>query len=123
MGHFVHKLGHETRVGAFIYTLSADESSPDASNAVFLPGATPTEHITYYTWLRKVVCQETSPFGTPVNEIGGMIPKRAAYRRLLSAVRFLVSAYSSLEIDLTTDARLFKQHQLNLNSIYMISTT
>ena len=63
--------------GAFIYALSADETSPvlaafrpastacfpAASNALALPGgngiftATPTERITHYTLLRKVVCQ------------------------------------------------------------------
>ena len=63
--------------GAFIYALSADETRPalaaprHASTALFscrfkcpsLPGgngiftATPTERITHYTLLRKVVCQ------------------------------------------------------------------
>ena len=62
---------------AFIYALSAAEISPlfpasqpqtkpcfpAASNALALPGgngiftATPTERITHYTLLRKVVCQ------------------------------------------------------------------
>ena len=67
-----------TMDGGFIYALSADETSPAlaasrpastacfpaASNAFALPGgngiftATPTERITHYTLLRKVVCQK-----------------------------------------------------------------
>ena len=45
--------------GAFIYALSADETSPAASNALALPGgngiftATPTERITHYTLQAK----------------------------------------------------------------------
>ena len=44
---------------------------PAASNALALPSgngiftATPTERITHYTLLRKVVCQGASPFGNP----------------------------------------------------------
>ena len=44
---------------------------PAASNALALSGgngiftATPTERITHYTLLRKVVCQGASPFGNP----------------------------------------------------------
>ena len=44
---------------------------PAVSNALALPGgnpifaATPTERITHYTLLRKVVCQGASPFGNP----------------------------------------------------------
>ena len=73
------------RAGGFIYALSAGENSPAlvasrpastacfpaASNAVALHGgngiftATPTERITHYTLLRKVVCQGASPFGFP----------------------------------------------------------
>ena len=71
--------------GAFIYAQSAVETRPvltaprHASTALFscrfkcpaLPGgngiftATPTERITHYTLLRKVVCQR-GPFGNPV---------------------------------------------------------
>ena len=69
-----------------------------ASNALALPGgngiftATPTERITHYTLLRKVVCQMGAlpPLETPDNKTGGMLPSPGAYRRLLSAARFTV---------------------------------
>ncbi len=86
--------------GAFIYALSADESRPalaaprHASTALFscrfkcpsLPGgngiftATPTERITHYTLLRKVVCQMGAlpPLETPTRK-GGTLPLHGAH--------------------------------------------
>ena len=79
--------------GAFIYALSADETSPAlaafrpastacfpaASNALALPGgngiftATPTVRITHYTLLRKVVCQKgLCPLWIPPQQNGAM---------------------------------------------------
>jgi len=79
--------------GAFIYALSADETSPApaasrpastacspaASNTLALPGgngiftATPTERITHYTLLRKVVCQKgLRPLWIPPQQNGAM---------------------------------------------------
>ena len=81
--------------GAFIYALSAAEISPlfpayqpqtkpcfpAASNALALPGgngifrATPTERITHYTLLRKVVCQMgRCPLWKPPQQTGAMHP-------------------------------------------------
>ena len=78
---------------AFIYALSAAEISPlfpasqpqtkpcfpAASNALALPGgngiftATPTERITHYTLLRKVVCQMGRyPLWIPPQQTGAM---------------------------------------------------
>ena len=78
---------------AFIYALSAAETSPlfpasqpqtkpcfpAASNALALPGgngiftATPTERITHYTLLRKVVCQMgRCPLWIPPQQTGAM---------------------------------------------------
>ncbi len=77
-GHFVHKSERRTRDGGLSYTpclllkpdlrlrlhaTQAQPCFPAASNALALPGgngiftATPTERITHYTLLRKVVCQ------------------------------------------------------------------
>ena len=85
--------GRWTRDGAFIYALSAAETSPlfpasqpqtkpcfpAASNALALPGgngiftATPTERITHYTLLRKVVCQMgRCPLWIPPQQTGAM---------------------------------------------------
>mgnify|MGYP006891901154 CR=1 FL=1 len=86
--------------GAFIYALSADETSPAlaaprhaitalfpaVSNALALPGgngiftATPTERITHYTLLRKVVCQMGAlpPLETPTRK-GGTLPLHGAH--------------------------------------------
>ncbi len=86
--------------GAFIYALSADENRPAlaaprhtsttcfpaASNALALPGgngiftATPTERITHYTLLRKVVCQMRAlpPLETPTRK-GGTLPLHGAH--------------------------------------------
>jgi len=54
-----------------LHATQAQPCFPTASNALALPGgngiftATPTERITHYTLLRKVVCQGASPFGNP----------------------------------------------------------
>ena len=86
--------------GAFIYALSADETRPAlaaprhastalfpaASNALALSGgnsiftATPTERITHYTLLRKVVCQMGAlpPLETPTRK-GGTLPLHGAH--------------------------------------------
>ena len=92
--------------GAFIYALSADETRPAlaaprhapaqpcflaasnlaASNALALPGGngifttTPTERITHYTLLRKVVCQMGAlpPLETPTRK-GDMLPLHGAH--------------------------------------------
>ena len=99
-GHFVHKSERRTKNGAFIYALSAVENRPalaaprHTSTALFscrfkcpcLPGgngiftATPTERITHYTLLRKVVCQMGAlpPLETPTRK-GGTLPLHGAH--------------------------------------------
>ena len=99
-GHFVHKSERRTRDGAFIYAQSAVETRPvltalrHASTALFScrskcpcpPGgngiftATPTERITHYTLLRKVVCQMGAlpPLETPTRK-GGTLPLHGAH--------------------------------------------
>ena len=86
--------------GAFIYALSADENRPalaaprHTSTALFscrfkcpCPPrrqrhftATPTERITHYTLLRKVVCQKGAlpPLETPTRK-GGTLPLHGAH--------------------------------------------
>ena len=62
-----------------------------ASNALALPGGngifttTPTERITHYTLLRKVVCQMGAlpPLETPTRKGGTLPPPRGAYRLFL----------------------------------------
>ena len=77
-GHFVHKSERRTRARGLSYTpcllmnpglrlrlhaMQAQSCFPAASNTLALSGgngiftATPTERITHYTLLRKVVCQ------------------------------------------------------------------
>ena len=95
---------------AFIYALSAGETSPALAaprhaitalfscgkNALALPGgnrifaATPTERITHYTLRAKSCAKGQAPLETPDNKTGGMLPSPGAYRRLLSAARFTV---------------------------------
>ena len=95
-GHFVPKSGVGRGTGAFIYALSADETSPALAaprraitalfscrkNALALPGgngiftATPTERITHYTLLCKVVCQRGNPFGNPRQQTAVCCPFR-----------------------------------------------
>ena len=87
-------------MGVFIYALSADETRPALAaphhtstalfscrfNAIALPGgngiftATPTERITHYTLLRKVVCQMAAlpPLETPTRK-GGTLPLHGAH--------------------------------------------
>ena len=54
-----------------LHATQAQPCFPAASNALALLGgngiftATPTERITHYTLLRKVVCQRGNPFGNP----------------------------------------------------------
>ena len=105
LGHFGHKSERRTRDGAFIYVLSADESRPalaaprHASTALFschfkcpcpprrqvIFTATPTERITHYTLLRKVVCQMGAlpPLEPPTRKGGTLPPPRGAYRLFL----------------------------------------
>ena len=64
---------------------------PAASNALAFPDgngiftATPTERITHYTLLRKVVCQMGAlpPFGNPHKKRRYATPPRGAYRLFL----------------------------------------
>ena len=80
----------KTRDGAFIYALSADETSPALAaprraitalfscrkNALALPGgnrifaATPTERITHYTLQAKSCAKGQAPLETPDNKTG-----------------------------------------------------
>ena len=84
-GTFCPEVRRRTRDGAFIYALSADETSPALAaprhaitalfscrkNALALPGgnrifaATPTERITHYT-LQAKSCAKGIPFGNPI---------------------------------------------------------
>ena len=109
-GTFCPEVRRRTRDGAFIYALSADETSPALAaprhaitalfscrkNALALPGgnrifaATPTERITHYTLRAKSCAKGQTPLETPDNKTGGMLPSPGAYRRLLSAARFTV---------------------------------
>ena len=104
-GHFVHKSERRTRDGGFHILcllmkpdlrlrLHATQAQPcflaasnlAASNALALPGgngiftATPTERITHYTLLRKVVCQMGAlpPLETPTRK-GGTLPLHGAH--------------------------------------------
>ena len=75
-----------------LHATQAQPCFPAASNALALPGgngiftATPTERITHYTLLRKVVCQMGAlpPLETPTRK-GGTLPPppRGAYRLFL----------------------------------------
>ena len=93
-GHFVHKSERRTRDGGFhirpvclrLYATQAQPCFPAASNALALPGGngifttTPTERITHYTLLRKVVCQMGAlpPLETPTRK-GGTLPLHGAH--------------------------------------------
>ena len=101
-GHFVHKSERRTRDGGFhippclllkpdlrlrLHATQAQPCFPAASNcALALPGgngiftATPTERITHYTLLRKVVCQMGAlpPLETPTRK-GGTLPLHGAH--------------------------------------------
>ena len=69
-----------------LYATQAQPCFPAASNALALPGgngiftATPTERITHYTLLRKVVCQMGAlpPLETPTRK-GGTLPLHGAH--------------------------------------------
>ena len=69
-----------------LHATQAQPCFPAASNALALPGgngiftATPTERITHYTLLRKVVCQMGAlpPLETPTRK-GGMLPLHGAH--------------------------------------------
>ena len=109
-GHFVTKSSVERGTGAFIYALSADETSPalaaprHAITALFScrfkcpcppwwqPHFRSNADRAYNTlhFASKVVCQRGAPLETPDNKTGGMLPSPGAYRRLLSAARFTV---------------------------------
>ena len=100
-GHFVHKSERRTKNGGCSYTpcllsktdlrlrlhaTQAQPCFPAASNALAIPGgngiftATPTERITHYTLLRKVVCQMGAlpPLETPTKK-GGTLPLHGAH--------------------------------------------
>ena len=69
-----------------LHATQAQPCFPAASNALALPGgngiftATPTERITHYTLLRKVVCQMGAlpPLETPTRK-GGTLPLHGAH--------------------------------------------
>ena len=89
-GTFCPEVRRRTRDGAFIYALSADETSPALAaprhaitalfscrkNALALPGgnrifaATPTERITHYTLRAKSCAKGQTPLETPDNKTG-----------------------------------------------------
>ena len=89
-GTFCPEVRRRTRDGAFIYALSADETSPALAaprhaitalfscrkNALALPGgnrifaATPTERITHYTLRAKSCAKGQAPLETPDNKTG-----------------------------------------------------
>ena len=69
-----------------LYATQAQPCFPAASNALALPGgngifaATPTERITHYTLLRKVVCQMGAlPPLEPPTRKGGTLPLHGAH--------------------------------------------
>ena len=74
-----------------LHTTQAQPCFPAASNALALPGgngiftATPTERITHYTLLRKVVYQMGAlpPLETPTKKRRYATPPRGAYRLFL----------------------------------------
>ena len=74
-----------------LHATQAQPCFPAASNALALPGgngiftATPTERITHYTLLCKVVCQMGAlpPLETPTRKGGTLPPPRGAYRLFL----------------------------------------
>ena len=74
-----------------LHATQAQPCFPAASNALALPGgngiftATPTERITHYTLLCKVVCQMGTlpPLETPTRKGGTLPPPRGAYRLFL----------------------------------------
>ena len=105
-GHFVHKSERRTKDGGLSYTpcllmktdlrlrlhaTQAQPCFPAASNAPCPPRgngiftATPTERITHYTLLRKVVCQMGAlpPLETPTKKRRYATPLRGAYRLFL----------------------------------------
>ena len=99
-GHFVPKSGvgrgtglsytpcllMKTDLRLRLHATQAQHCFPAASNALALPGgngiftATPTERITHYTLLRKVVCQMGAlpPLETPTRK-GGTLPLHGAH--------------------------------------------
>ena len=80
-----------------LHATQAQPCFPAASNALALPGgngiftATPTERITHYTLLRKVVCQMGAlpPLETPTRK-GGTLPLHGAHTAF--------SCYSALRL-------------------------
>ena len=76
----------ETALRLRLHATQAQPCFPAASNALALPGgngiftATPTERITHYTLLRKVVCQMGAlpPLETPTRK-GGTLPLHGAH--------------------------------------------
>ena len=95
-GHFVHKSERRTKNGGvhirpvcWRKQTCACGSTPHKHSPVFLPPlpggngiftATPTERITHYTLLRKVVCQMGAlpPLETPTRK-GGTLPLHGAH--------------------------------------------
>ena len=104
LGHFVHKSEHRTKDGGFHVRPVC--CFPAASNALALPGgngiftATPTERITHYTLLRKVVCQMGAlpPLETPTRK-SGTLPFHGAH-----------TAFSCLKAWLAAILRYFVFH-------------
>ena len=100
-GHFVHKSERRTKNGGVHIRpvccrkqTCACGSTPHKHSPVFLPPlpggngiftATPTERITHYTLLRKVVCQMGAlpPLETPHKKRRYATPLRGAYRLFL----------------------------------------
>ena len=101
-------INHRERVNEdFIYALSADENSPALAaprhaitalfscrkNAFALPGgngiftATPTERITHYTLLRKVVCQRGTLWKPCFVGVCSHTSSKTQNKRLQSAVK------------------------------------
>ena len=76
----------KTDLRLWLHATQAQPCFPAASNALALPGgngiftATPTERITHYTLLRKVVCQMGAlpPLETPTRK-GGTLPLHGAH--------------------------------------------
>ena len=110
LGHFVPKSGVGRGTGAFIYALSADETSPalaaprHAITALFscrfkcpcplrrqrhFHGNADRAYNTLHFALQSRV-PKGEPLWKPQTTNGGMLPFPGAYRRLLSAARFTV---------------------------------
>ena len=107
-----------------LHATQAQPCFPAASNALALPGgngiftATPTERITHYTLLRKVVCQMGAlpPLETPTRK-GGTLPLHGAHTAF--------SCYPALRLyRLSKSPRGIDVVSLTLgNSVKLLTTT